>query len=92
MIYQVNFSDDAKRHMVKHIQSGNKSIIQKIDSLVTELSEHPRTGTGKPERLKYQAGEFWSRKIDQKHRLVYQIIEEKLIVVTLAAFGHYGDK
>ncbi len=35
---------------------------------------------------------FYSRRISHKHRLVYQILEEKVIVLVLAAQGHYGDK
>jgi len=35
---------------------------------------------------------MWSRRIDQKHRLVYQINETELIVVAISAYGHYADK
>lgn len=57
-----------------------------------ELVEHPREGTGKPEQLKYQEREIWSRRINQKDRLVYEIIDDKIVVFILQAKGHYDDK
>ncbi|MFI3269017.1 MAG: Txe/YoeB family addiction module toxin [Rikenellaceae bacterium] len=60
--------------------------------ILGELIEHPRSGTGKPEPLKgYAERELWSRRIDQKHRLVYEIRDDELIVIAIAAYGHYGD-
>ncbi|WP_238542139.1 Txe/YoeB family addiction module toxin [Cecembia lonarensis] len=54
--------------------------------------QHPETGTGKPEKLKYYRQNIWSRRIDRKHRLVYLIEETKIVVTVLGAYGHYGDK
>ena len=48
---------------------------QKALKLIAELYEHPQTGTGKPEQLKGCGGTLWSRRITQKHRLIYEIIE-----------------
>ncbi len=64
----------------------------KVMKLIKELSEHPRTGTGKPERLKWQDREIWSRRISQKHRLIYAIEEAKITVLILSVYGHYDDK
>ena len=64
----------------------------KPEKLLAERIEHPRTGTGKPELKKYNLAGCYSRRISQKHRLIYQVIDEKVIVLVLAAAGHYGDK
>ena len=72
-------------------KSGNKGAIKKIESLLSELEEHPTTGTGKPEQLKGVEG-IWSRRIDKKNRLLYTIKEEKILVLVLSALGHYNDK
>lgn len=72
----------------KHKTLGNKIIIQKIDRLFTELREHPATGTGKPEQLKYYEVPTWSGRITDKHRLVYRIVERTVIVLVLTAWGH----
>lgn len=75
----------------RHKRAGNKNLLAKIDTLLDELEEHPRTGTGKPERLKNYTREIWFRRIDQKHRLVYEIQEHELVVVAVAAYGHYDE-
>ncbi|MFR9501002.1 MAG: Txe/YoeB family addiction module toxin [Rikenellaceae bacterium] len=62
--------------MKRHAKSGNKNIIRKIESLLNELSEHPRSGTGKPEQLKGFEVETWSRRLDNRHRLIYEINDE----------------
>ena len=64
-------------------------LYKKIESFLAELEIHPRTGTGKPERLKYKAEEIWSRRINQEHRLVYSIKDEIVTVEVVSAKGHY---
>lgn len=92
MVYRVIFSEVFKEDITKHFKSGNKKLIAKIETLLSELSENPRTGTGKPEQLKGFTVETWSRRIDSKHRLVYEIRDHKLLVTAISAYGHYDDK
>ena len=49
----------------------------------------PRTGTGKPERLKHLGGEIWSRRITEKDRLVYEISAD--VINIIACRFHYDD-
>ena len=73
-------------------KSGDKASIKKAALIISELYEHPETGTGKPERLKFELAGFWSRRINRKDRLIY-LIEDGIITVTVvSALGHYGDK
>ena len=65
---------------------------EKFKKLVLELKEHPRTGTGKPEPLSGNRYGQWSRRITKKHRLVYEIHDEEVVVLLLTAYGHYSDK
>lgn len=58
-------------------------------ALLRELQEHPFTGTGKPEPLKYQFSGAWSRRINHKDRLVYQVDGEVVTVFVLAMRYHY---
>ena len=63
---------------VKHLDDWKKSdpkILVKIITLITEISERPFTGTGKPEPLKHDLKGKWSRRITQEHRLVYEVTE-----------------
>ena len=55
--------------------------------MLDELTEHPFTGTGKPEPLKHQLKGLWSRRIDKEHRLIYEVIEPSVVIIS--ALGHY---
>ncbi len=90
--YEVSLSPMALEHIAKHIKAGDKKLVAKISSLLLELENHPRSGMGKPEQLKGYSREVWSRRINTKHRLVYEIKEQELVVLALTAYGHYGDK
>ena len=57
-----------------------------------ELTEHPLTGSGKPEALKYELTGFWSREINSKDRLIYKVNDEMVTVLVISAMGHYDDK
>lgn len=75
-------------------KSGRQSDIKRIELIIKELSITPRMGIGHPERLKYQeeCREIWSRKINKKDRLIYEIIENQIVVEIIQAKGHYDDK
>lgn len=85
--YILRFSEQAKEDIRNHKKSGNKAVVNKITLLLEELTEHPFVGTGKPELLKYELAGLWSRRINQEHRLVYQVFDD--VVVILSAKGHY---
>ncbi|MBL0078622.1 MAG: Txe/YoeB family addiction module toxin [Bacteroidetes bacterium] len=85
--YFIRFSEQAKEDIRQHKKSGNKSVLNKINLLLEELALHPFDGTGKPELLKYELAGLWSRRINQEHRLVYQVFDD--VVVILSAKGHY---
>lgn len=91
-IYLLDFTDTYFTGIDKHEKSGQKKLIAKIISFLEEIEEHPITGKGKPEALK-GFGEhcIYSRRIDQKHRLTYEIFEEEKIVKMLSCYGHYED-
>ncbi len=67
-------------------------MINKIEKLLIELIEHPKTGTGQVEQLKGERQGQWSRRIDKKNRLVYTIDDEIVTVEVISAKGHYGAK
>lgn len=80
--------DDIKRFK----KSGDRRLLKKLSSLLEELELHPTTGTGKPEQLKHYRVPTYSRRISDKHRLVYQIEENIITVLVLSTWGHYDDK
>lgn len=91
MKYQIELSNTAEKHILQFKKSGKKQLLKKIERLIDELVIHPTTGTGKPEQLKHYETPTWSRRIDKQHRLVYQIFEREVVVLVIAAWGHYED-
>ncbi len=59
-------------------QNIDKKIVKKINGLIKEIQRTPFEGPGQPEALKYDLTGFWSRRIFNEHRLVYQIVENEL--------------
>ena len=92
MSYSIELTEDAIVDIEKHKKAGDQKVLIKIDKLLNELREHPTSGTGKPEKLKYYEVATWSRRITDKHRMVYRIEGEKIVVFVLSFWGHYGDK
>lgn len=90
--YSVDLSDEAKKHLKLWHKSGNKVVVNRIERIFDELAEHPQTGIGKPEQLKHQFSGLWSRKLDEKNRIVYDIRESEIAVYIVSARGHYANK
>lgn len=90
MNYQIVFEFNSKKDIDFIKKSGDKSSLKKLNKILDELEIHPKIGTGNPEQLKYQLSGFWSRTINKKDRLIYEIIEEpENLVVIISALGHY---
>ena len=77
---EIIFLPDAEDDLQYWISTGNKPILKKIAQL-------PHTGLGKPEPLKHNLTGVWSRRINKEHRLVYEITDDKVLI--LSAKGHY---
>ncbi len=88
----VFLTEKAKNDIAKHKKFGNKSIERKIKTILEELKSHPYSGTGKPEELKHDLQGYWSRRINQKDRMVYSINDNTVTVEVVSAMGHYSDK
>ena len=68
-------------------QSTDKSTLKQINALIKEIERTPFEGSGKPEPLKYQLTDWWSRRINLEHRLVYKVEENTLVI--LQCLYHY---
>jgi len=82
----VTFSPEALLHMEEWKRADPKMLI-KIISLAAEIATTPFTGSGKPEPLKYNLKGYWSRRITEEHRLVYEV-KENTIWITSCRY-HY---
>lgn len=90
--YSIVVEKATQKELQAHYKSGDKASIKRIEIIFEELSEHPQTGTGKPEQLKFGLSGYWSRQINKKDRLIYQINENIITVFVISAVGHYSDK
>jgi toxin YoeB len=68
-------------------QTVDKAVLKKINALIKDIQRTPFTGIGKPEPLKHSLQGCWSRRIDNEHRLVYEI--EGNVVKIIACRFHY---
>ena len=88
---EIIYSEKAQKDREFWIKSGNKAIMKKITALIEDIQIQPFEGIGKPEPLKYNLSGVWSRRINQEHRLIYQVTEENTIEILdiLSLKGHY---
>lgn len=68
-------------------QKEDKTKLRRINQLIKEIRRNPFEGIGKPEALKENLTGFWSRRIDDVHRLVYAIEESTVVIISCR--GHY---
>lgn len=61
-------------------QKRDKRKIKRINALLKDIAPTPFDGIGKPEPLKHKYSGFWSRRIDDEHRLIYQVKEDEILI------------
>lgn len=87
-MYKITIGKNAQSDLEWYRKNDKTSYIKCFD-LVRELIENPRSGSGKPERLKYFEKEVYSRRVNHKDRLIYTIYES-LSEIDITSFrGHY---
>ena len=61
-------------------QKTDKKKLQRINELLKDIARQPFAGIGKPEPLKHQLAGFWSRRIDEEHRLIYTVQNDEILI------------
>jgi len=64
-------------------QKIDRKLLQRINGLIKEITRTPYAGTSKPEPLKHALAGYWSRRIDDEHRIVYKIADGALLIAQL---------
>ncbi|MBU4357622.1 MAG: Txe/YoeB family addiction module toxin [Proteobacteria bacterium] len=82
----LEFDPSAFEDLAWWIQQDRKKALR-IMKLIKEVQRTPFEGTGKPEALKHELSGCWSRRIDDTHRLVYEVKDDKIRI--LACRYHY---
>jgi toxin YoeB len=78
---RIVFSKNAWEDYTSWLQI-DKKMLRKINDLIKDIQRNPHSGIGKPEPLKYDLAGYWSRRIDQEHRLVYQVIDNDIRIIS----------
>ena len=63
-------------------QEKDRALLKRINRLINETLREPLEGIGKPERLKGDLSGYWSRRINEEHRLVYSVTEMNLVIIS----------
>lgn len=61
-------------------QTNDRRILKRINVLIKDILRNPFDGIGKPEPLKFEWSGFWSRRINDEHRLVYTVKDRHVII------------
>lgn len=63
-------------------QENDKRFIKRINELIKEIERTPFTGIGKPEPLKHHLSGYWSRRINEEHRIIYRVEQDRMIILS----------
>ena len=70
-------------------QKNDKQKTKRINELIKDISRTPFEGIGKPEALRFKYSGYWSRRIDEEHRLIYRVVDDEIQV--LKCRFHYEE-
>lgn len=76
------FSDQAWEDY-QYWQETDKKTIRRIHELIKDIKRNPHSGIGKPEPLRHALAGYWSRRIDQEHRLVYRATAQGILLAQM---------
>jgi toxin YoeB len=88
-MYPIHLSKKSTKDIPK-LRKENAKYLAKLWDLILDIQVNPFDGIGEPEALKNDLQGYWSRRINQEHRLIYRIKDNNLEIVS--CYGHYGDK
>ena len=83
---KIIWDDEAWKEYVEW-QTIDRKIVKKINELIKDIQKNGNEGIGKPEALKHELSGYWSRRITEKHRLIYVVTENQLVIIGCS--GHY---
>ncbi len=87
---ELRLTETAKKEISFFLKAGQKDVLKKIERLFAEIEKTPFAGTGKPEALKYNLSGMWSRRINQEHRIIYEVAADVVLIHSVR--GHYDVK
>ena len=89
--FEIRVESQAQTDLLYHQKAGNQRDIKRIEKIIAELSVTPFVWIGRPEGLKYELSGDWSRRINNKDRIIVYRVEENIVFI-VSARGHYLDR
>jgi toxin YoeB len=77
-----SFEPDAYEQMIDWLENDRK-LLKRILRIIKECKSSPFEGIGKPEPLKGNLKGYWSRRIDDEHRLIYKVTADEILVISM---------
>lgn len=74
--YKLRLSNEAMKSY-EQLKKKDKKTFEKLISILKNIQDTPFSGIGKPEPLKYELSGFWSRRLDKKNRIIYEVLNER---------------
>ena len=90
-MYEIVFTPSADKTIQKWKKS-NFANFKKLVKIMLDIANNPRTGIGHPEPLKNGDDKRYSRRITANDRIIYDILDNEVIVLIIQVGGHYDDK
>ncbi len=78
LIFSENAWDDYQ-YWIK----ADKKILKRVNALIQDIQRSPLSGIGKPEPLKHGLSGYWSRRINDEHRIVYKATDDSIFIAQL---------
>jgi toxin YoeB len=64
-------------------QKADRKVLERVNTLIRDIQREPFGGIGKPEPLKHDFAGYWSRRINDEHRIIYKVREDSLLIAQL---------
>ena len=74
--------EDAAFDKYRQWAKKDKNVFKKLDSIITDIMRDPFHGLGKPEPLRENLSGYWSRRITDEHRVVYQVFSDHVTIIS----------
>lgn len=88
-MFELEFSKRAQKEL-KKIQKDDR-LLQKLFEIFRDLEKDPHSANFKMEKLKYNFQDHFSKRLDKKNRLIYQVLDDRIVVSVISILGHYEE-
>ena len=86
-MYQIKYQKKALRDLKK--LEKNDKLLSKFKKILFDIVSNPYSKKFKTEKLKYNFQDHYSKRLDKKNRVIYQVFEDKILVSLISVLGHY---